>query len=138
MTRPLLCAVLCLFAACRDDDSHARPPSSEIVDVVIDDAIGCRMEFRLPDAEWRRVEDPAFKGFRFEADARELRVRIFLKDAAFKAAADQARAQADGAEIRAFEAWTGWPFVGVVVEYRGPSDAAMLETFVHSFKVERR
>lgn len=140
MLRFLASAFLCAFTllGCgRGEDSTVSPARPELVEVVLDET-GHGLSFLLPDAEWRRVEDAAFKGFIFDRSGMSLRVEISLKEATFHAVEAAARKGADGSEIRAFEPGTGWPFVGVVVRYRGPPDAPLLDAFVHSFKVERR
>jgi hypothetical protein len=136
--RPFAFAFLCSFAvACRPaDDVPVTPARYELVEVELNDT-GYRLSFLLPDAEWRRVtmEGPP-RGFFYANGVRSLHVTIHLKVHKFETAEDEARAT--DAEIRAFMPGPGWPFVGVVVSYRGPPDDAMLEAFERSFKVERR
>lgn len=134
--RPFVFAALCLLAAaCRhpDDVPYAPPPPEE---VVVDlQGTGHELVFRLPDPDWLR--DASFRGFRYRHEERSLEVVICLVRDRFIEVSERVSASPD-ATVRAFEPGSGWPFVGVVVIYRGPPDAAMLDAFERSFKLERR
>ena len=136
--RPFTLAILfSLFAACRpSDDVPVAPARTDFVEVDLD-RNGYQLSFLLPDAEWRRVtmEGPP-RGFFYARGERRLHVTIHLKVHRYEDAEDEARAT--DAEVRAFTPGPGWPFVGVVISYRGPPDDAMLEAFERSFRVERR
>jgi len=135
--RPLTFALLCSLAACRPtDDVPVSPARPELVEVDLGRS-GYQLSFLLPDAAWRRVEpENPPRGFLYVLDGRTLHVTIQLKVEKFEAAEDEA--SATDAVVRAFRPGPGWPFVGVVVSYRGPPDEAMLDAFERSFKVERR
>ncbi len=126
-----------LSSGCRGgEDFRVTTAPPELVEVDLN-GNGYQLSFLLPDAEWRRVQpDGPPRGFQYVRDGRTLDVTIHLKAERFETA--EAEARATDAEIRAFQPGTGWPFVGIVVSYRGPPDDAMLETFKRSFKVERR
>lgn len=133
--RPFVFAALCLLAAaCRhpDDVPYAPPPPEE---VVVDlQGTGRELVFRLPDPGWLR--DASFRGFRYRQGDGTLEVVICLARDRFIEATER-RADPE-ATLRAFEPGPGWPFVGIVVIYRGPADDGMLDAFERSFKVERR
>lgn len=130
-----LCSLVSI--ACRgENDFRVVPAPPELVEIGLGDR-GDRLIFFLPDADWRRIDEEPFRGFLYGKEERTLRVVIVLKEDRFADAVDEAR-RASGAEIRDFDAGRSWSFVGVVVSYRGPPDAAMLAAFVRSFKVERR
>lgn len=136
--RPFAMTCLCVAAlsACRPgDDIVVLPARPEHVEIGIDDR-GSFVSFELPDG-WRRIEEEPFHGFLYGKDRRTLRVVVVLKEDRFEAASDRAREET-GSEVRNLEPWRGWPFVGVVVAYRGPPDAPLLDAFVRSFRVERR
>src|SRR5688572_15431766 len=136
--RSFVFALLCSFvAACRPgDDVPVSPARYELVEVDLN-GNGYQLSFLLPDAAWRRVQmDGPPRGFFYARGERSLHVTIHLKVHRYEAAEDEARAT--DAEIRAFTPGSGWPFVGVVVSYRGPPDDAMLQALERSFKVERR
>ena len=136
--RPFMFAVLCSFAAaCRPgDDVSVTPAPPELVEVDLN-GNGFLLSFLLPDAEWRRVPmDGPPRGFFYARGERSLHVTIHLKVHRYETAEDEARAT--DVEVRAFAPGPGWPFVGVVISYRGPPDDAMLEAFERSFKIERR
>ncbi|HTK60414.1 MAG TPA: hypothetical protein VL283_04420 [Candidatus Baltobacteraceae bacterium] len=134
--RSFMCAFLLIASvACRNEDFRVLPPRPELVEVVLDET-GYQLSFLLPGPEWHRVESD-FKGYVFGSGERTLRIAILLKRDRFESAEADARAES-GMEIRAFEPGSPWPFVGVVVAYRGPPDDATLEMFRRSFKVERR
>jgi len=129
-------ASLCLLlSACGGEDFRVLPARPELVEVELDDT-GYRLSFLIPGPDWRRVESD-FKGFIYGNGDRTLRVAILLKRDRYEASEAAARAM-PGMEIRAFEPGTPWPFVGIVVAYRGPPDDALLKAFQASFKVERR
>ena len=134
----LLCFTVVAAAGCDPaDDVRVLPPRPELVEIGLPEP-GDRLLFLLPDAGWRRVEETPFRGFLYAKDGRTLRVSIVLKEDRFAAAAaEEARASGTG-EVRAFTVGRSWPFVGVVLSYRGPPDAELLGAFVRSFKVERR
>lgn len=138
MQRSFMFLFFFVLFGCRDRNySEVYPAPPELVEISLD-AIGYRLSFLLPDEEWTQVEpDGVFKGLRYQNGGRSLRVEIILKEPEFDAAALRALKQADGAEIRVFRLGANWPFIGVIVTYRGPPDAALLDTFVRSFKVER-
>jgi hypothetical protein len=139
MRRSFICFCLVVAFGCRDRNySKVSPAPPELVDISLDENDE-RLSFLLPDLGWRQVRpDGAFKGLLYESGGRRLGVKICLKESEFQAASAKARKQADGAEIRAFEPGPHWPFVGVIVSYRGPPDVQMLDAFVRSFRVERR
>ena len=134
---PFVCALLAAASiGCRTrDDVRVNPAPPELVEVDLD-GTGYQLSFLLPDPDWRRAASD-FKGFVYERDGRMLRVAVALKRERFEAAEAQARAEA-GLDVRAFEPDSIWPFVGIVVAYRGPSDEPMVKAFVRSFRVERR
>lgn len=137
--RPFLFALLsaCLLAACRTEEYVPyRPPPSEQVVVGLD-ATGCELVFLLPDGWRRAAAEPSFKGFRYRHGPGTIEVQIRLKEEAFASLVEQARADTSSV-VRTVEPHSPWPFVGVVVTYRGPPDEPMLEAFIRSFRVERR
>lgn len=141
MMRPSALALMStiFFMACRNDaDVVLTTAPPELVEVSLAES-GGRLSFSLPDAGWRRVgEEGTPRGFVFEKDGRNLQVEFVLKEDLFSSAVAQARRRHEGAEIRAFQIGAVWPFVGVIVAYRGPPDAPMLDAFVRSFRFERR
>lgn len=130
--RPFIFAFLFL-AACRGDDVRYSPSPPEDQVVTLPDGRWL-LTFTLPDG-WRRDGNPE-PGFRYVLGERRLTLAIRLERPAFEHAEAEARAAV--AEVRAFEPGTGWPFVGVVLSYRGPPDVHMLDAFVRGFKIERR
>jgi len=136
MMRLFFFVSLCLLAACRGgDDVRVSPAPPELIEVELG-GTGYQLTFLLPDPGWHRVASD-FKGFIYGSEGRTLRVAIALKRERFEAAEAAARSES-GLEIRAREPGSSWPFVGVVVAYRGPPDVPMLDAFMRSFNVERR
>lgn len=136
--RPFAClfALSLVSVGCRlEDDIHVALARSELVEIVLPQP-GERLLYVLPDAGWRRIEEMPFRGFLYGKDGRSLRVSIFLKEDRFEDAA--ARVAAVSEEIRSFSVGRAWPFVGIILTYRGPPDAQLLDAFVMSFRVERR
>jgi|GEM_PF-2296387 len=133
-------AFLCSFASldCRlEDDVRVTPAAPELVEISLPEPDG-RLIYRLPDAGWARIkEEGPFKGFLYGKDGRELRVTIVLKEDSFDGAVAAARAPSPG-EIRVFTVGRSWPFVGIILMYRGPPDGPLVEAFIRSFRVERR
>lgn len=134
--RPFALASFCaLLAACRPGDDIPVVPSPPELVVIDLQGTGCELVFRLPDDAWRRDADRSFKGFRFREGARTLEVQIRLRREDFAALSEE---PSTDAVTRSVEPGSGWPFVGVLVAYRGPPDPEMLEDFTRSFRVERR
>ena len=123
------------LVACRggEDDIPYSPTPPERQEVTLPDGRWL-LTFTLPDG-WRRDGNPE-PGFRYVLDDRRMCLAIRLERPAFERA--EADARASDADIRAFEPGPGWPFVGVVLSYRGPPDEALLEAFKRSFRIERR
>ncbi len=136
--RPFLPACLIVLAsACGPhDDIRVVPAPPELVEISFGER-GDRVRFFLPGPEWRRVAETPFRGFLYGKEGMTLRVVIVLDEDALEPAADEARRDPD-AEVRVPVSARGWPFAGVVVAYRGPPDAAMLDAFCRSFRIERR
>lgn len=131
---------LCAFASfgChRWDEVDAAPARTELIEISLPQP-GDRLLYALPDAGWRRVEEASFRGFLYGKEGKTLRVTIVLKEDRFEDAVAEARAAAASEEIRAFSVGRSWPFVGIILAYRGPPDAPLLDAFIMSFKVERR
>lgn len=134
--RPFFLACFLIAASCRPtEDVPVSPAPREIVEVALGDS-GDRLVWRLPDEGWVRVEEAGFRGFLYARGERTLRVRIALDAREHAARVEEARA--DGGEVRSMPVGRGWPYVGAVVTYRGPPDAALLDAFAGSFRVERR
>ncbi|HJV33033.1 MAG TPA: hypothetical protein VJ694_03330 [Patescibacteria group bacterium] len=138
--RSFACLFLLSFvsSACRpEDDVAVVPPRPELVEIGLPEP-GDLLMFLLPDAGWRRLEEASFDGFLYGKEGRTLRVRIVLKEDRFDAVVDAVRFASSDEDVRAFTVGRAWPFVGIVLSYRGPPDAELLDAFIRSFKVERR
>lgn len=132
-----VCFAVLVSSACRPhDDIRVTSAPPELVEISFGDR-GDRLSYLLPGPEWRRVEETPFRGFLYGKEGMTLRVVIVLDEDLLEGAVAEARLDPD-AIVRVPLAARGWPFVGVVVSYRGPPDAALLDAFVRSFRVERR
>jgi hypothetical protein len=139
LSRSFLIFSLLILFGCRDRNYTEVGPAPPELFVISLEENQQTLSFMLPDAGWKLSEpDGVFMGFIFVNGERSLQVELCLKESRFPAAISRARSLSGGAEMRDFVAGPTWPFIGVIVIYRGPPDAEMLDLFVRSFIVERR